>query len=167
VRDINRKQYELTRLEREVESNRQLYDLFQQRFKETSASGGVQNANARVVEKAQVPGSPVFPNKRRTTLVGVLLGLALGVALAFLLDHLDNTLKGTDDVERRLGLPVLGLLPRLETTGDKDRSPLRHFADSPKTSFSEAVRTVRTGVLLSAIDHPPRPYPARARPRSR
>jgi capsular exopolysaccharide synthesis family protein len=156
VRDINRKQYELTRLEREVESNRQLYDLFQQRFKETSASGGVQNANARVVEKAQVPGGPVFPNKRRTTMVGVLLGLALGVALAFLLDHLDNTLKGTDDVERRLGLPVLGLLPRLETTGDKDRSPLRHFADSPKTSFSEAVRTVRTGVLLSAIDHPHR-----------
>ena len=156
VRDINRKQYELTRLEREVESNRQLFDLFQQRFKETSASGGVQNANARVVEKAQVPGGPVFPNKQRTTTVGILLGLALGVALAFLLDHLDNTLKGTDDVERRLGLPVLGLLPRLETSGDKDRSPLRHFADSPKTSFSESVRTVRTSVLLSAIDHPHR-----------
>jgi capsular exopolysaccharide synthesis family protein len=152
VRDLNRKQYELTRLEREVESNRQIFDMFQQRFKETSASGGVQNANARLVEQAEIPGAPVFPNKQRSIVLGLLLGLALGIGLAFLLDHLDNTLKGTEDVERRLGLQVLGLLPRLETSNNKDRAPLRHFAESPKSSFSEAVRTIRTSVMLSSID---------------
>jgi capsular exopolysaccharide synthesis family protein len=156
IRDINRKQYELQRLQREVDANRQLYEQFQTRFKETSASGGVQSANARLIESAHVPGAPVYPNKGQAISIGLALGLALGIALAFLLDHLDNTLKGADDVERRLGVPVLGLLPRLETKGSADRSPLRHFADSPKSSFSEAVRTIRTGVLLSAIDHPHR-----------
>ncbi len=154
VRDINRKQYELSRLEREVTANRELYEQFQTRSKETSAAGGVQNANARIIEGALEPGAPVFPNKQRTAMVGLMLGLLLGVALAFLLDHLDNTLKGPDDVEQRLGIGVLGQLPRLDTKGDGDRTPLRHFAESPKSSFSEAVRTIRTGVLLSAIDQP-------------
>jgi capsular exopolysaccharide synthesis family protein len=49
---------------------------------------------------------------------------------------------------------VLGQLPRLETRGADDRSPLRHFDENPRSTFSEAVRTVRTSVLLSAIDQP-------------
>ncbi len=154
VQDVNRKQYELQRLQREVEANRQLYDQFQQRFKETSAAGGVQNANARMIEAAVVPSTPVAPNKQRIVLTGLLLGLLLGIGLAFLLDHLDNTLKGVDDVEQRLGIPVLGQLPRLQTEGSNDRSPLRQFDENPKSTFSEAVRTVRTSVLLSAIDQP-------------
>jgi capsular exopolysaccharide synthesis family protein len=154
VREVDRKQYELQRLQREVDANRELYDQFQQRFKETTAAGGVQNANARLIEAATVPGWPVAPDKRRAVVTGLLLGLLLGIALAFLLDHLDNTLKGVDDVEQRLGVHVLGQLPRLETKGDGDRSPLRQFGENPKSTFSEAVRTVRTGVLLSAIDEP-------------
>jgi succinoglycan biosynthesis transport protein ExoP len=154
VREVDRKQYELQRLQREVDANRELYDQFQQRFKETTAAGGVQNANARLIESAAVPGGPVAPDKRRAVITGLLLGLLLGIALAFLLDHLDNTLKGVDDVEQRLGVHVLGQLPRLETQGDGDRSPLRQFGENPKSTFSEAVRTVRTSVLLSAIDEP-------------
>ncbi len=152
IRDVNRKQYELQRLQREVDSNRQLYEMFQTRFKETSASNGVQNANARLIESALVPGSPIYPDKRRATIVGLLVGLALGVALAFMLDHLDNTLKGAEDVERRLGISVLGMLPKLATKDAKDRGPLRQFSEAPKSTFSEAIRTVRTSVMLSAID---------------
>jgi len=154
VRDVNRKQYELQRLEREVEANRDVYEQFQAQFKQTAAAGGVQNANARLIEAAAVPTTPVAPNQRRIVMLGLLLGLALGVALAFLPEHLDNTLKGADDVEQRLGLHVLGQLPRLETRGDDDRSPQRQFDENPRSTFSEAVRTVRTSVLLSAIDEP-------------
>jgi capsular exopolysaccharide synthesis family protein len=154
VRDVNRKQYELQRLEREVQANRDVYAQFQQQFKQTAAAGGVQNANARLIEAAAVPDLPVAPNQRRIVLVGLLLGLALGVGLAFLLEHLDNTLKGADDVEQRLGLHVLGLLPKLDIRGDDERAPLRQFDENPRSTFSEAVRTVRTSVLLSAIDEP-------------
>lgn len=156
MQDLNRKQYQLAALQRDVESNKQLFEMFQTRFKETSASSGMETANARIVELARVPTSPIYPDKRKAILVGLFLGLTLGISLAFLLDHMDNTLKGGEDVERRLGVPVLGMLPKLKTTGRKDFGPLSYFKEQPKSSFSEAVRTIRTGVLLSAIDHPHR-----------
>jgi polysaccharide biosynthesis transport protein len=152
VRELNRKQYELQALQREVDSNRQLYEVFQNRYKETAASGGVQSANARLIEAALPNGTQVYPNKRRSALIGLLIGLALGIALALVLDHLDNTLKGADDVERRLGLPVLGLVPRLPDSAEAAEAPIRYFASHPHSSFAEAVRTIRTGVLLSAVD---------------
>ncbi len=152
VRALNRKQYELQALQRDVDSNRQLYEVFQNRFKETAASGGVQSANARLIESAMPNLAPVYPNKQRSAMVGLLIGLALGIALALVLDHLDNTLKGADDVERRLGLPVLGLVPRLDESSEASEAPIRYFASHPHSSFAEAVRTIRTGVLLSAVD---------------
>jgi polysaccharide biosynthesis transport protein len=152
VRELNRKQYELQALQREVDSNRQLYEVFQNRFKETAASGGVQSANARLIEAALPSWTQIYPNKRRSAMVGALIGLALGIALALVLDHLDNTLKGADDVERRLGLPVLGLVPRLGESSDAAEAPIRYFASHPHSSFAEAIRTIRTGVLLSAVD---------------
>ncbi len=152
VRALNRKQYELQALQRDVDSNRQLYEVFQNRYKETAASGGVQSANARLIEAAMPNMAPVYPNKNRSAMLGLLIGLALGVALALVLDHLDNTLKGADDVERRLGLPVLGLVPRLAETTDLAEAPIGYFAAHPQSSFAEAVRTIRTGVLLSAVD---------------
>ncbi|MDZ4812157.1 MAG: polysaccharide biosynthesis tyrosine autokinase [Pseudomonadota bacterium] len=152
VRALNRKQYELQALQRDVDSNRELYQVFQNRFKETAASGGVQSANARLIEAAMPNRAPVYPNKQRSAMVGLLIGLALGVALALVLDHLDNTLKGADDVERRLGLPVLGLVPRLPDSSDLAEAPIGYFAAHPQSSFAEAIRTIRTGVLLSAVD---------------
>ena len=153
VRDLNRKQYQLQALERDVESNRQLYEVFQTRFKETAASGGVQTANARLIEQALPNRTQVYPNQKRSAMIGLLIGLALGIALALVLDHLDNTLKGADDVEQRLGMPVLGLVPRLKESADSSDAPIRYFAAHPQSSFAEAIRTIRTGVLLSVVDH--------------
>ncbi len=152
LQSLNRKQYELKSLEREVDSNRQLYELFQNRFKETAASGGVQTANARLVENAQIPNAQVWPNKRRATMIGLPIGLAIGIALALILDHMDNTLKGAEDVEKRLGLAVLGLVPKLKSLEDGGELPISYFGAHPQSSFSEAIRTIRTGVLLSAVD---------------
>jgi capsular exopolysaccharide synthesis family protein len=74
----------------------------------------------------------------------------LGVMLAFLLDYLDSTFKGADDVEARLGDPMLGLLPIAKRTQEQGAKPL--FLDSDQQGFAEAVRTVRTGVVLSGLD---------------
>ncbi|MEM9304263.1 MAG: polysaccharide biosynthesis tyrosine autokinase, partial [Pseudomonadota bacterium] len=92
------------------------------------------------------------PNKKRSIMLAFFMGLALSIGLAFLLEHLDNTLKGADDTEQKLGLPVLGLLPSLKTQDKKDLSPLRQFMAEPKSAFAEAIRTIRTGVLLSSLD---------------
>lgn len=152
VRDINRKQYELGALQRDVDANRQLYELFQARFKETSAASGVQTANARLVESALPNPAPVYPNQQRSLMIGLLLGLALGIALALVLDHMDNTLKGADDVEQRLGVPVLGLVPRLPSSETASDAPIGYFGSHPHSSFAESVRTIRTAVLLSSVD---------------
>jgi polysaccharide biosynthesis transport protein len=78
------------------------------------------------------------------------VGLILGIMLALLIERLDNTVKTSSEVEAKLGLPVLATLPII--TGKI--KPERHFTENPHSIFSEAIRTARTGILLSAIDEP-------------
>lgn len=140
-----------TQLVRQLEAERQVYESMMQQFNQTSRIKGLDSANARVAEAALPNHGPVAPNVRRIVIAAALIGFVLAVGLAFVLEHLDSTVKTAEDVERRLNLPVLGLVPKLKTTGKKDYSPLRHFIDNPKSAYSEAIRTVRTGLLLSAI----------------
>jgi capsular exopolysaccharide synthesis family protein len=150
IQNMNRKEYQLNVLEREVASNRQLYDMFLGRFKETNAAGGLQSTIARVVDPA-IPSATAFaPNKTRTVQVAAVVGVILGIMLALLIERLDNTVKTSSEVEAKLGLPVLATLPII--TGKI--KPERHFTENPHSIFSEAIRTARTGILLSAIDEP-------------
>lgn len=64
-----------------------------------------------IVDKAEVPDGPVKPNKKLNILIAFVVGLMASVGLAFLLEHLDNTIKTTNDVEDVLGIPVLGVIP--------------------------------------------------------
>ena len=102
-------QYNL--LKREVDTNRQLYDSLLQRYKEIGVAGGVGINNITVVNKAKVPKFPFKPNLMRNLMIAIFLGLAAGIALAFLLEHLDDTIKAPEDMEKLLGLPVLGVIP--------------------------------------------------------
>lgn len=156
IQNLNRKEFELGVLEREVDSNRQIYDMFMTRAKETNVSGDLQSAVARVVDAAVVPSKPVKPQKPQIIAIAFVLGLFIGVMVSLLLDRLDNTIKTTEDVEAKLKAPLLTTLPLLEK-GDTDRvASARLFLDNPKSIYSEAIRTARTGVLLSAIDVPNR-----------
>lgn len=142
----------LQQLERDVEAARSLYDRFKAQFNLTSETSKMETSNARVVQAATINSSRTHPNVRQMVLVSALLGLILSIALAFLLDHLDNTVKTAESVEELLQLPVLGLVPSVRTAGKKDTGPMNYFSANPRTAFSEAVRTLRTGVLLSGID---------------
>jgi uncharacterized protein involved in exopolysaccharide biosynthesis len=109
--DLNEKEIQASTLQREAESNQQLYEAVVKRFKETGVAGGLETNNVRVVEDASPPTVPVRPRKTWSLLVSVLAGLALGLGLAFLLDFFDNSVKTPSDVERFLGLPVIGVVP--------------------------------------------------------
>ncbi len=150
IQNMNRKEYQLNILERDVTSNRQLYDMFLGRFKETSAAGDLQSTVARVIDPAIPSSTPFAPNKTRAVQIAVVLGLVLGIMLALLIERLDNTVKTSGEVEAKLGLPVLAALPII--TGKV--KPERHFIENTHSIFSEAIRTARTGILLSAIDEP-------------
>ena len=152
VQAVNREEFQLNVLEREAQSNRQLYDMFMSRAKETNLAGDVQSAVARVVDRAVPSSVPVRPNKRQIVLVAAVLALFLGALASLLMDRLDNTLKGGDDAELRLRLPVLTALPLIPNT---DRTHMaRLFLDEAHSHYAEGIRTARTGVLLSNLDTP-------------
>lgn len=156
VQNLNRQEFELGVLERDAQANREMLSLFINRAKETSAASDLQTTVARVVDAAVAPERPVKPKKTQIVLIALVLALFMGALVSLLLEQLDRTLKTTDDVERKLGVPLLTTLPLLNAT-DGARAQSSHLLiDQPNCVFAEAVRTARSGVLLSAIDEPHR-----------
>ncbi|AUB83748.1 GumC family protein [Candidatus Thiodictyon syntrophicum] len=156
AQEVSRKTFTLRSLDREVETNRQLYEVFMKRFKETDLGADVESTNARVIDAARVPRAPIEPRKARIVGIAVFLALVLGAGLAVLEDYLDSTLKDAEDVELYTQLPTLGTVPLLGRRGLRKGRPERIFLDSPKSDFAEAIRTVRTAVALSGLDNPQR-----------
>jgi capsular exopolysaccharide synthesis family protein len=154
VQESNRKEFELRALRREVDVNRELYNAFLTKFKETNVSVDVSSSNAKVIDLAEVPTAAIAPNKKRIIAMASAAALMFAVGLVVLLEMLDATLKTGDDVEQRLGLPTLGTLQLLSRSQLKDRSPARFILQDRKSSFAESIRTIRSGVLLSSLDSP-------------
>ena len=154
IQGFNRKEFQLGVLEREVQQNRNLYDMFVNRLKETSATGDLQSTVARIIDPASPPGGAFAPDRTRIVTIAAVITLIMTALLALLLDRLANTLNSTSDVENRLGVPALGVLQKIKGFAKKGFvSEVAFFHDSQST-FAESVRTVRTSVLMSALDEP-------------
>lgn len=144
-------QYEI--LNRDVEVHRLLYDRLLSRIKEFNITEQQQTIDVWVIESADTPTSPITKGPKRAVLVGILFSLAAGIGLAFFLDHMDNTVKTSEDAENRLGLPILGMIPLLkESEQDIEKIVLQ----SPSSITSEAYKAIRTSVLLSSPDSAPK-----------
>ena len=150
--EVNRKEFKLRELEREVQTNRQLYDMFLTRAKETDEASGLQAAHARVIDSAKAPNIPVKPKRALIVLLAAILSGMLGVMLAFLQDALNNTVRTPEDVDDKLSASFLGFLPFIKS--NKSEQAYEGFVSDPKSGFSEAVRTIRTGLMLSNLDEP-------------
>jgi succinoglycan biosynthesis transport protein ExoP len=153
IQGLNRKEFQLGVLEREAAQNRNLYDMFVSRLKETSVGSDVQSTIARLVDPATVPNEAYAPKKAQIVAVAGALTLLVAAMLALLLDRLNNTLNSTSAVEQRLGVPALGVLQKIQKKIGKSGflSELAFFNDT-QSVFAEAVRTVRTSVLMSSLD---------------
>lgn len=138
-------------LQREVDINQQLYNSMFTRLKETSEIGGFQSANARILDPAVAPNNPSAPN--RTLLIGAafVVSFGFGVFLAFVLEALNSGVRSVDDVEKKLGQRMLGLIPLIPQKR-KENMALRAFFDSKYHQFSEAVRTLRTSLSLMNLE---------------
>ncbi len=131
-------------LQREVDTSRTLYDGLLQRYKEVGVAGGVTVNNVSVIDTAQPPTIPSKPNLLLNMVIAALLGIGLGVLGALLFEALDETLATPEDIEQKLGLSVLGVVPLL----DKDVSPASALADI-RSGFSEAYYSLRTALQFS------------------
>jgi capsular exopolysaccharide synthesis family protein len=150
--ELSRKEFGFQELQREVQTNRNLYDTFFTRIKQANDSLELQTANARIIDPAVTPSSPFKPRKALLVVLALVLSLMFGGLLAFMLDYLDSTFKGAEDVEDKLGVSMLGMVP-LAKQKKKDASALL-FLDDKHKNYAEAMRTVRTSVVLSGIDKP-------------
>ena len=112
--DLNEKEIQYLALQRESETNQQLYDSIAKRMKETGVTGGLETNNVRVVEAATAPTAPIRPRKAWNLGLGIVVGLGLGIAIAVAIEYFDTTVRTPDDVERYLGLPVIGIVPKFE-----------------------------------------------------
>jgi len=109
--DLNEKESQYQNLQHEVEANQQLYDSVVKRLKETGVAGGLENSNVRIIEEATPPSAPIYPRKAANLGMSLVAGLVLACVLAFGLEFLDTTVRTADDVERYLGLSVIGIVP--------------------------------------------------------
>lgn len=153
VADLNRMDFRLQELQQQVETDQRLYDMFFTRAKETAETIGFQTAHARVVEKATPPIGPIKPRKTRIVTIAFLLSALVGIGLAILRSLLDNTLRSPDDVAERLDAPFLGALPDVSVAKGAS-GPFLGYLEDTKSGFSEAVRTIRTGLVLSGLEKP-------------
>ena len=152
IQNISRKEFKLRELQREVDSNRALYDTFLTRLKETAATSDLDSASARIVDKATVPTAPIKPKKALIVALATFLAGLVGIGLVLLLDALNNTFKGIEQIENTLNLPVLGILPLIKKLERKELANLFH--NDTNKSFSESIRTIRTSVVLAGLDEP-------------
>jgi len=151
---VGRAQIKLVELEREVETNKLLYQEAYQRLREADEAEGLQTVNMSVTDTAAVPQFPVKPNKSLMVLLGFLLSLFGASALAFIYEEMKETVRGIQDVEKRLGLSVFGIVPLIKSgMFGRKSAPLipGAFADK-RGSFEEAIRTIRTGVTLTELE---------------
>jgi len=144
---------ELRQLEREAEATRLIYESFLTRLKETSVQEEIQRPDARVLSDAQVPKSPSAPNRLALMGIGTTGGVLLGLVLAVLFERMNASFRTADEMLARTGHSVLGTLPLAPVT--RRRALLTYLAQKPSSSFAEAVRNLRTSVLLANMDHPP------------
>lgn len=154
-------------LKREVDINRELYAGLLQRMKETAVSAGLDSTNIQIADRAKVPLFPDRPKKLLNLALGIVLGLSLGIGLAFFADYLDNTVNKIEEVESTFALPILGAVPALAsaerrkrlkgTTNGQGAKAFELIMHQDQSSLvSEAIRNIRTSLLFSLPDNPPK-----------
>lgn len=137
-------------LKRDVESSRQLYDMFLSRQKETSVASNFESVHARFTDMASPAQHPFYPQTTKLIVISAASSFIFAVACAFFADANRNTIEKPEDIEERLHLQHLGFLPQINIKRFKN-IPIDHslYFDSDAFLFSESIRTIRTAILLS------------------
>lgn len=150
VLDLRRRSIQYNIIERDADTNRQLYDALLQRYKEIGVAGGVGVNNISVVDRAELPTSPSSPKLLMNLLLALAFGLALGIGMAWLLEQLDLGVADPREVEEELQVPLLGTVPKV--LGEK---PLQSLEDR-KSSVSEAYVSIQTTLSFATTHGIPR-----------
>ncbi|MGQ9689598.1 MAG: polysaccharide biosynthesis tyrosine autokinase, partial [Desulfobaccales bacterium] len=170
-------------LKRDALTNEQLYQALLARVKEANISSTMVSSNIAVIDPAPLPTVPYKPKKLQNLALALTLGLVLGISLALLVEAVDDSLKSTEDLEKRCNLPLLGALPSLDSYPGLTKSPVKMLSwqrwrsiprlwprrqsqpsatnldqvvyEQPQSPLTEALRHLQTSIMLSGSGRPP------------
>ena len=133
-----------------ADTSKAQYESLLDQYKQVSTAGAITANNISIVDEAQPPRFPSKPQPKKTVITAALIGLFLGIALAFLFEYLDESIRMPEDVEKKLGLPLLGTIPKL----DRGVTP-REAMQDVRSAFSESYYSVRTALQFSTDEGVP------------
>lgn len=147
--DDSEYEIERNRLEIILTQYRQSYSGLLQGYEQVRLSEAQSTSNVVQVEPAIPPTIPIRPRVLQNTALAVIVGLMLAIGVVFLIEALDDTVKGPEDIKRDLGLPVLGLIAKIDENGTEMITVAQ-----PRSPLAEAFRSLRTNILYASVDHP-------------
>lgn len=150
--DLRRRSIQYNIYQQEVDTNRALYDGLLQRFKEIGVAGGVGVNNVSIVDPADIPQRPSSPRLLLNLALALIAGLVIGAVSALALEQIDEAIADPSEVERRLGLPLLGSVPRVE-----GRTPKEALLDR-KSDMVDAYLAVQTNLSFTTEHGVPRSF---------
>ncbi len=151
----NKSLVRLRELEREATSSREIYEEFVTRFKETREQNDLVQSDARILSSASVPEAPTTPRTMLNLIIGMMLGGVVGFAVALVSELFDSKLESSDEIERTLGVHVLGTVPLIRTSGFLGfgrKVPADFMVANPMSAYAESVRYLRAAIAFSDID---------------
>jgi polysaccharide biosynthesis transport protein len=137
-------------LQREADSTRTLYDGLLQQYKDLGVAGATGSNNVTVIDFAQRPGAPYKPDLQKNLMLWFVFGLLGAVAAVVGLEILDDTFKSPAEIEDKLGLAVLGLIPKAK------EDIFETLRNSPVSPICESYRSLRTALQFSTPDGLPK-----------
>lgn len=144
----------LQQFEREAAASRLIYEHFLSRLKETSVQQGIQQADTRLLSASVVPKRPSAPRKSMILIFSLILGIFAGTAIVLLREMMQNGVRTSEQLEALSGLTVMGQVPVAPVR--RRKKLLDYISGKSNSAMAEAVRNLRTTVLMSNLDHPPK-----------
>ncbi|WP_417515971.1 GumC family protein [Minwuia sp.] len=147
----------LQSLQSQRDADKQLYETVLTRFNEINLQERApQKADARIISRAATPLEPSFPRKSLTMAAAIVGSAMLAIMVVFLIEYMDSGFRSLHQLQQQAYVPALGIIPRLSVLEGRRYTPEDFVLDEPNSLYSESIRTIRTSLMLSSIDSPPR-----------
>lgn len=158
VSQANTAGVQLRALEREADADKSLLEQFLTRSEQINAQTdfGIQQANARIISRANVPLYPSAPQKMLLLILTFVASAILAVLCVLLIEMLHRGFRSGEQIEEATGVRALGLIPMLKGGGRKGRHPEMTLVKHPSSLFGESVRSLYTSILISQNQAPPK-----------
>lgn len=155
VLDLRNRSIQYNIFQREVDTNRSLYDGLLQQYKEVGITGAIGTNNVSIVDKAKLPKFPSSPSLSFNLSIALAVGLLVSGAAIAIREFLDDSFKAPEEIEEALGLAVLGVIPRSADDAE-DGCLAREVMENPLSAAAEAYRSLRTSLQFSTASGAPK-----------